>query len=167
MLQEDHARQATLHHFAGQRLGVNRHSAHPQQALDPALAEVVGSIEQRCVQLEDKADEVTSSLQVQDCFDLSPRNLSQPQLDCCCLQEGDRLSYFTYATSGLMPLHHSCKNRRLTKISVASANICQSDREVNMVHEGLQQSHVPAHASLLFLEACYWTMSSCAGANVT
>ena len=83
MSQEDHARQATLHHFAGQHLSANGHDLHPRQALKPALAELVGSIEQRCVQLEDKADEVTSSLQVRYCFDLRPSELSQPQLDCC------------------------------------------------------------------------------------
>ncbi|KAK9835807.1 hypothetical protein WJX74_008389 [Apatococcus lobatus] len=60
---EDHARQAALHHFAGQRTEVNAHEGHCCKALEPALADSVEGIEQRCVQLEDKADEVTSSLQ--------------------------------------------------------------------------------------------------------
>ena len=62
--QEDHARQATLHHFAGHRTAGNGRDGQPCKALEPALAELVESIEQRCVQLEDKADEVASSLQV-------------------------------------------------------------------------------------------------------
>ena len=62
--QEDHACQATLHHFAGQRTAGAGRDGQPRKALEPALAELVENIEQRCVQLEDKADEVTSSLQV-------------------------------------------------------------------------------------------------------
>ena len=64
MSQEDHARQAALHHFAGRRTEVNAHGVYSCKALEPALAEMVESIEERCVQLEDKADEVTGSLQV-------------------------------------------------------------------------------------------------------
>ncbi len=60
-MQEDQARQITLHHFAAKQAGMDGSGAVP---LEPALAELIESIEHRCMQMEEKADEVHGSLQV-------------------------------------------------------------------------------------------------------